>query len=113
MPAITEARHLVQSLAAPVRVGDTIKAQISRASRRIPFWSYRRVKSVWYGETSSIDADHFEALKRLAKADQEANEARIEHDGIVERIERLEAALGLSLANMDRAQTDETGMGDC
>jgi hypothetical protein len=103
MSAVMEARHLVRSLAAPAWVDDSIKAQISRAARRIPFWSYRRVKSVWYGETSSIDADDFEALKRLAKMDQEANDASSDYARLEARLFRLEETILLSATHMDRA----------
>lgn len=106
--AVIEASRLLRVLAEPPSIGDTIKAQLSRAARRIPFWSYRRVKAVWYGEVHSIDADDLEALRALAKQKMKAAEdaACDEYSTLVARIQRLERYLASQDADFHRPEID-------
>ena len=97
---------LVRQIAGPAQIGDTIKRQIDRASRRIPFWSYRRVKGAWYAECARIDADEIEQLRKLAADRSVVREAKQERANLLDRIARLEAALGLSDEDFNRPQID-------
>jgi hypothetical protein len=96
MSALVEASQLVKSLASPPMVGDTVKRQISRAARRIPFWSTSRVKSIWYrDERYRISADDLSQLRLLAnKQQQDAGHAELQK--LRARVARLEAALRLA-----------------
>lgn len=91
-----EARALVRKIAAPAQIGDTIARQVQRASRRIPFMSYHRIKRAWYGDQRlRIDADEIEKLRKLAGARDVGETARDEFADLQRRIQRLEEALGL------------------
>jgi hypothetical protein len=106
--SLVEASNLVRAIASPAQVGETIKAQILRASRRIPFWSYSRVHRVWYQvDQTRVDADEITLLRRLAKADQEAIYASREYIELEARLKRLEAAFALSDANIRGPEADE------
>lgn len=96
MSAVVEAQRIVRFLAEPARVGDNIKSCIARAARRVPFWSHRYVKAVWYGEVAGIDADEFEQLRAIANGDAEAHAAREEYQRLLARLARVSAALRLS-----------------
>jgi len=63
-----EAAELVK-LAADRRVGDTVKASISRAAIRLG-WSYSRTEDVWRGEARRIDAWEMDLLRRMTRRRQ-------------------------------------------
>lgn len=95
--SIVEASFLVRRIALPAQIGDTIKRQIDRASRRIPFWSASRVKDVWYADPRiRIGADELADLRDIARDEAAAREARNEFRQLQDRIARIEAALGVS-----------------
>ena len=99
MSALVEASQLVKALAAPPMVGDTVKHQIARAARRIPFWSTSRVKSIWYcDDRYKISADDLANLRLLADAKQQAA-GQNELQKIRARVARLEEALRIQSAN--------------
>src|SRR5579859_3248573 len=62
---IDEARNLVQRCAEPRPVGDSVKAAIIRASRRLGF-SFSRTKDIWYSAARRIDAAEMDQLRRTA-----------------------------------------------
>lgn len=107
MSSVAEASELVRRIASPAQVGDTIKRQIDRAARRIPFWSYSRTKDAWYADARMrIDADEIQRLRDLALGSAEARAARDEYRELQDRIARLEAALRISDPEFHGAQAD-------
>ncbi|MBS4016785.1 MAG: hypothetical protein KGZ68_00990 [Dechloromonas sp.] len=96
MSALLEASQLVRSLASPPMVGDTVKRQIARAARRIPFWSTSRVKSVWYrDERYRISADEIAQLRDIADM-QQKDAGHEELQKLRARVARLETLLRIS-----------------
>ena len=66
MSAITEASGLVQTLAEPRPVSDSVKAAIGRAARRLG-WAYSRTKDIWYRDARiTIKADEIDQLRAAA-----------------------------------------------
>jgi len=62
---IDEARNLVQCCAEPRPVGDSVKAAINRAAKRLGF-SYTRTMDIWYGNARRIDAREMDRLRSCA-----------------------------------------------
>lgn len=58
-----EASVLVRQVAEPRTVGDSVKAAIGRAARRLG-WPYNRTKDIWYANARRIDASEYEALRK-------------------------------------------------
>lgn len=56
---------LVRRIAEPRDVGDSVKAAIVRAARRLGF-PFSRTKDLWYGDARRIDASEMDRLRDLA-----------------------------------------------
>ena len=65
MSSIAEASDLIRRAAEPRPVGDSVKAAISRAARKLGL-TFSRAKSIWYGEAHRIDANEMDALRKQA-----------------------------------------------
>lgn len=65
MSSVAEASTLIRRAAEPRPVGDSVKAAIRRAARRIGL-SFTRAKDIWYGDARRIDAHEMDALRNLA-----------------------------------------------
>ena len=96
MTAIVEASILIRQVAEPRPVGDSVKAAIVRASRRLGF-GFSRTKTIWYGEAFRINAEEMDALRR-ATARRKREE--VAHAEAVVAIDRL-VALREALASTD------------
>lgn len=64
---IAEARNLVRRCAEPRPAGDSVKAAIMRAARRLKF-GVNRTKDLWYGNASRIDAYEIDRLRACASS---------------------------------------------
>lgn len=105
-----EAAALLRQVAEPRPVGDSVKAAIGRAARRLGF-SWRRTKTIWYGETSRIGAEEMDALRRATQRKHAETVARAEAIVAVDRLVALRAALASSDEDFHRetlAQIDDT-----
>lgn len=82
---------LVRECAAPAIPGEGVKAQISRASRRLQ-WAYWRTFNVWYGkaEMSALERDQAQAVMVKNTRNQEV----LRH----EFQSRLQAVIGVAEA---------------
>lgn len=88
MTALVEAQTLVRRLAEPCPAGDSVKAAIGRASRRVGF-GFSRVRSLWYADNRiSVSAAEMDKLRRAAGAREKA-----ERDELAIRVEALEQQL--------------------
>jgi len=97
MSSVVEASRLVRQIAEPYQIGDTVKRQIDRAARRIPFWSYSRVRDAWYGNPRMrIGADELSELRLLLEKSDRARQDRDELDDLRDRLSRVETALMVS-----------------
>lgn len=74
MSSVNEASVLVRCVAEPREVGDSVKAAIVRAARRLGF-SFSRTKDLWYADARRIDAAEMDKLRDVA-AKREANALR-------------------------------------
>lgn len=61
---LAEAQTLVRRLAEPVPAGDSTKAAIGRSARRLPNWTYNRVRDVWHADSRvRMRAEELEELR--------------------------------------------------
>jgi hypothetical protein len=74
MSSVSEARLLVHRVAEPREVGDSVKAAIVRAARRLGF-SHSRTRDLWYGGARRIDSEEMDKLRDIA-AKRDADQAR-------------------------------------
>lgn len=98
MSTLVEAQTLIQSIA-----GDrgTSKERILRAARKLPRFSFNRVRELFYGiERCHVWAEELDELRHVARARQEEN-ARSEYAELRERLAQIET----QIARL--AQTDE------
>lgn len=114
MSAVAEASVLLRKVAEPCPAGDSVKAAINRAARRVarfipPHWAarwhYGRAEDIWRQEARGVWAEEMDAIRRAADA-RVAAEARDEHAALMARIARLETAMGLSDAEFAGPQID-------
>lgn len=102
MSAVAEASQLIQTLAHPWQVGDSVKCAINRAARKAHLPS-GLAKRLWYGEVRRVDSEVMDRLRDAAAdalALKEANNAR---RTVLERLAACEAALGLQGEDEDGA----------
>lgn len=79
---ISDAMRFVRLAAEPRAVGDSIKAAINRAARKL-HWSPTRTRDIWYGHARRIDVAEMDALRALERA-------RLDADFITERRRNIE-----------------------
>ena len=71
MSATAEASSLIQEIAEPRPVGDSVKAAVRRAARRAGC-SFARARSLWYAdERARVRADEMDRLRTVAKQQRE------------------------------------------
>lgn len=113
MTAVAEAGRLLREVAEPVPAGDSVKAAIGRAARRVEKhipahfasrWHAGRAEDIWRGEARGVWAEEMDAIRRAADA-KAAEEARSELAELDARIARVEALL-LSDEDFHRPQAD-------
>lgn len=92
MTVLSEASFLVRQIAEPRPVGDSVKAAIGRAARRLGF-SFSRTKTIWYAEAHRIDAHEMDALRRELKRRRQEGIARVEALNTIERLVALRSSL--------------------
>lgn len=99
MSGVAEASMLLRQIAEPRPIGDTVKAAITRATRRVSRFarapvSPGRIEDLWRQEARRVSAEEMDAIRAAAASDRklarEANNALAEIDA---RIARLEALL--------------------
>lgn len=84
--ALCEASNLMRAIA-----GESVgKRALLKLSRKLPAWSFRHVKAVWYRENNTIiSADQMSELRRAARE----KEAGDDLECLRARVERLEQLL--------------------
>lgn len=91
--ARVEAQSLIRSLAEPCPAGDSVKAAIVRAWRKLPNWTFNRVIDVWKADPRiAIKADEIDQLRSVARK-REEKAASHELTELRERLARLERLL--------------------
>lgn len=113
MSAVAEASALLRQIAEPRPVGDSVKAAVRRASRRVaafipPHWTrwhVGRAEDIWHRQARGVWAEELDAIRRAADV-RIVEEARHERAALADRIARLEAALRLSDEDFHRPDLD-------
>lgn len=102
LTARAEARELVEIIAGPLRMGENVKAALSRVAR-VTGLGDRRVRGIWHSEARSIRADEMDRLRIAARDARELELARDEYRAVISRIAACDAALGVPTADPARA----------
>lgn len=97
MSSAAEMTTLIRTVASPAMPGESVKAVIARAARRLGF-TYSRTRGLYYGEARRIDAREIDRAREVAREREAtdraiAQEAANEYKKMGERIARLEAIL--------------------
>lgn len=89
--AILEASNLLRAIAEPRPVGDSVKAAIRRAARKVGL-TFSRAKSIWYGDAHTISSVEMDALrKQVGQYETAAHNLRIiDEDFYSSQIDDLE-----------------------
>lgn len=101
MAVRAEARELVEAIAGPLRMGENVKAALSRVAR-VTGLGDRRVRGIWHNEARSIRADEMDRLREAARDAREMELARDEYRTFASRITACDATLGLPAADQAR-----------
>jgi hypothetical protein len=102
--SLAEASFLLRRVAEPRPAGDSVKTALSRAWRRLPGWSFNRIRDVWHADARiKISADELDQLRRTARQDK-AEDARQAIREARELIARLEQCIRLQNPDMDREE---------
>jgi len=89
MSALAESQSLIRRVAEPCPAGDSVKAAIGRAARRLR-WSYTRARAFWYADDRiKVSADEINQLRTAAK--QQAA-GTVNHE-VLARLEAVENML--------------------
>jgi hypothetical protein len=104
--SLAEASFLLRRVAEPRPAGDSVKAALSRAWRRLPGWSFNRIRDVWHADHRiRISADELDQLRRTAHQKAE-HAARDEYRELLDRIARIEVRLAAQDADFHSPQID-------
>lgn len=105
--ARVEAQSLIRSLAEPCPAGDSVKAGMVRAWRKLPSWTFNRVIDVWKADPRiAIRAAEMDQLRNAAKK-REEKAASHELTELRERLARLERLLVSSDEDFHRETIDQ------
>jgi hypothetical protein len=96
MPVALEMLAIVREAAEPSQPGESVKAAIGRAARRLGL-SFARVHGIWYGRARQITAEEADTLRRrraeLARARLSYLQAQIDaQQALITAMERGRAA---------------------
>lgn len=116
MSAVAEASALLRRIAEPRPVGDSVKAAITRACRRVARhipshwtrWHVGRAEDIWHRQAHGVWAEELDAIRAAADA-RILQEARNERAALRARLARLEAALRISDEDFHRPELDALG----
>lgn len=92
MSCVDEASNLLRVIAAPRPIGDSVKAAITRAARRVGL-SPVRATGIWYREARAIRAAEMDAIRKAAAQRTQEQGARNEYRQLVARLSVLEHRL--------------------
>ena len=97
MSSAAEMTTLIRVVASPAVPGESVKAVIARAARRLGF-TYSRTRGLYYGEARRIDAAEIDRAREVARKHEAtdralAHEVADEYKKLGDRIARLEALL--------------------
>lgn len=85
-----EAAALIRRVAEPRPVGDSTKAAMLRAWRRLGTWTFNRVKDVWKADQRiRVRAEEMDQLRAATRADKDAVDELAELRARIARLERL------------------------
>lgn len=88
MSAVVEYQQIVRRAAEPRPVGDSVKAAIGRAARRL-CWKYTRTRAFWYaGDRINVKDYEADRLRELKK-----QTAGAENNDVLARLESVEQML--------------------
>lgn len=106
--AQAEARELVSRIAGPLRLGENVKAVLSRVAEATGLGD-RRVRGIWNGEARTIRAEEMDRLRAAAREARAVEDAQHELATLRARITACRDALRLPAEDVARAVADAVG----
>lgn len=94
MTAQAEARNLVELIAGPMRLGENVKAALTRVSRATGLGD-RRVRGIWNGEARRIEAQEMDRLRQVALDARTREEVDVAYQSHLARLQSYRQALRL------------------
>ena len=93
MSALVEASSLVRRVAEPCPAGDSVKAAIGRAARKLR-WNYTRVRAFWYADDRvTVTGDELNQLRAAAKQTGARDEVLARLESVEQMLRALEARM--------------------
>lgn len=92
--AQAEARHLVELIAGPMRLGENVKAALTRVSRATGLGD-RRVRGIWNGEARRIEAQEMDRLRQVALDARTREEVDVAYQSHLARLQSYREAVRL------------------
>ena len=108
MTAQVEARHLVEMIAGPLRLGENVKGALSRVARATGL-NDRRVRGIWHNEARSIRSEEMDRLRQAARDARAREQTRDEHRSVLAKLAACDAALGVQRPDLGRADDPSLG----
>ncbi|XYD07445.1 hypothetical protein R1A27_20270 [Methylobacterium sp. NMS12] len=108
--APTEARCLIELIAGPLRLGENVKAALSRVARTTGLPD-RRVRGIWHHEARSIRAEEMDRLRQAARDARAKEQARAEYRSALTLIAACDATLRVPGEDLARSSAREVGEG--
>ncbi len=78
LTAVEEMSLYVRAAAEPWAPGESVKAGMSRAARRMPFLSHRRISTLWYANQCRVLAEEIDAARAWYRDHCDGEAARLE-----------------------------------
>lgn len=92
--AAKEARTLIELIAGPLRLGENVKAALSRVAR-VTGLGDRRVRGIWNNEARSIRAEEMDRLRQVALDARTREELDLAYRAHLARLRAAQEALRL------------------
>lgn len=101
MGALREASVLIRQAAEPRPIGDSVKAAIGRAARRLGF-GFSRTKDIWYANARRIHAEEMDRLRSNVRRLDQERRGRADAKVAIGRLVALRSALAAADADFHR-----------
>jgi hypothetical protein len=108
--APSEARSLVEMIAGPLRLGENVKAALSRVARTTGLPD-RRVRGIWHHEARSIRSEEMDRLRQAARDARAKEQARAEYRAALSLITACDATLRVPGEDVARPSAREVSEG--
>lgn len=105
MSCVEEASTLLRRTAEPRPIGDSVKAAIRRAARRVGL-SFGRAEDIWYRQARLVRAEEMDAIRKAAAQRTQEQKARNDYQELMDLLSILEHRLAMVDEEFHRGSID-------